>query len=42
MTKEEKKNLENFLEYLQDKVQDCYSKETKNSIKEYLKNIKTN
>lgn len=40
MTKEEKNNLTTFLEYLQDKVEDCYSDETKNAIKEYLNNIK--
>ena len=40
MTKDEKNNLTTFLEYLQDKVEDCYSDETKNAIKEYLNNIK--
>ncbi len=32
--------LERFLEYLQDKVEDCYKKETERTIKEYLKEIK--
>lgn len=32
-----KSELEKFLNYLQDKVQDCYKKETKQAIKEFLK-----
>lgn len=32
--------LEKFLNYLQDKVQDCYKKETEQAIKEFLKDIK--
>ena len=35
-----KKELEKFLNHLQDKVQDCYKKETDQAIKEFLKNIK--
>lgn len=33
-------NLENFLDYLQDKVEDYYKKETERAIKEYLKELK--
>jgi hypothetical protein len=36
MTKQEKQSLEKFLEYLQDKVEDCYKKETEEAIKDYL------
>ena len=32
-----KKELEKFLNYLQDKVEDCYKKETEIAIKEFLK-----
>lgn len=35
-----KKELEKFLNHLQDKVQDCYKKETEQSIKDFLKDIK--
>ena len=35
-----KKEIENFLNYLNDKVQDCYKKETTNAIKEFLKELK--
>ena len=35
-----KKELEKFLEYLQDKVEDCYKKETQSAIKEFLNGIK--
>lgn len=31
--------LERLLEYLQDKVEDCYKKETERAIQEYLKEI---
>ena len=37
MTKQE---LKDFLEYLQDKVEDCYKNETAQSIKEFLKEYK--
>jgi hypothetical protein len=30
------KDLENFMDYLQDKVEDCYKAETQRAIKEYL------
>ena len=40
MTKQEKQKLEQFLEYLQDKVEDCYKKETELAINDYLKKIK--
>jgi len=40
MIKQEKQELEKFLEYLQDKVEDCYRKETASAIKDYLKDIK--
>lgn len=40
MTDQEKKKLEKFLDYLQDKVEDCYKKETESAIKDYLKEIK--
>ncbi len=35
-----KKELEKFLEYLNDKVEDCYRKETTQAIKDFLKNVK--
>lgn len=35
-----KKELEKFLNHLQDKVEDCYKKETEQAIKEFLKDIK--
>ena len=35
-----KKELEKFLNYLQDKVEDCYKKETDQAIKDFLKDIK--
>jgi len=34
------KDLENLLNYLQDKVEDCYKSETQRAIKEYLAEIK--
>lgn len=37
MTKSEKENLIKFLDCLQDKVEDCYKKETENVIKEFIK-----
>ena len=40
MTKQEKQKLEQFLEYVQDKVENCYKKETELAIKDYLKEIK--
>ena len=40
MTKSEKENLIKFLDYLQDKVEDCYKKETENAIKEFIKEQK--
>lgn len=36
----DKKELERFLNYLNDKVEDCYKKETETAIKEFLKKIK--
>jgi hypothetical protein len=39
MTKQEKQKLEQFLEYIQDKIEDCYKKETENAIKDYLKEV---
>lgn len=35
-----KKELEKFLNYLQDKIEDCYKKETSMAIKEFLKEVK--
>lgn len=35
-----KKELEKFLYYLEDKVQDCYKKEVSIAIKEFLKELK--
>lgn len=32
-------DLENFLYYLQDKVQDCYKEETKIAIKRFLEEL---
>lgn len=32
--------LESFLNYLQDKIEDCYKAETEKAIKEYLKELK--
>jgi len=40
MTNQEKQKLEQFLEYIQDKVEGCYKKETESTIKDYLKEIK--
>ena len=37
MTKQE---LKDFLEYLQDKVEDCYKGETAQAIEEFLKEYK--
>lgn len=34
------KDLENFLNYLQDKVEEGYKRETEKAIKEYLKELK--
>ena len=34
------KDLENFLNYLQDKVEDCYNRETEKAIKDYLEELK--
>ena len=34
------KDLENFLNYLQDKVIDCYKIETEKAIKDYLEELK--
>ena len=34
------KDLENFLNYLQDKVEDCYKRETEKAIKDYLEELK--
>lgn len=34
------KELENFLEYLQDKIEDCYKQETAQAIAEFLKDVK--
>lgn len=31
--------LKNFLEYLQDKVQDCYKEETKIAIERFLEDL---
>jgi len=39
LTKQEVDKLKNILEYLQDKVEDCYRKETEQVIKEYLKSL---
>lgn len=36
----DKQELENFLEYLNDKVQDCYKKETTEAIKDFLEEHK--
>jgi hypothetical protein len=40
MTKQEKQKLEQFLEYVQDKVEDCYKKETEEAYKYYLREVK--
>ena len=39
LDKEQKEELKIFLEYLQDKIEDCYSKETEQAIKNFLKRI---
>lgn len=36
----DKKELEEFLDYLSDKVEDCYKKEVESAIKDFLKNNK--
>ncbi len=40
MNKMEKERLRKFLEYIQDKVENCYKKETEVAIEEFLKDIK--
>ncbi len=40
MNKMEKERLRKFLEYIQDKVENCYKKETEIAIEEFLKDIK--
>ena len=35
------KELENFLYYLQDKIQECYKQETKQAIDRFLNDLKT-
>lgn len=35
-----KKDLEKFLDYLNDKVEDCYKNETTQAIKDFLKQVK--
>lgn len=40
MNKQELKELESFLNYLEDKVEECYKKEVNEAIKEYLKELK--
>lgn len=37
-----KKELEKFLMYLEDKVQECYKKEVSFAIKEFLKEYENN
>ena len=34
------KELENFLYYLQDKIQECYKQETKQAIDRFLESLK--
>lgn len=34
------KELESFLDYLQDKVEECYKRETQKAINEYIKEVK--
>lgn len=36
----DEKELENFLNYLQDKVEDVYKKETEKAIESFLKELK--
>ena len=36
----DREELENFLNYLQDKVQDCYKRETAEAIKDFMKEHK--
>ena len=40
MDKEELKELENLLNYIEDKVEACNKKEVNETIKEYLKELK--
>jgi hypothetical protein len=40
LTKQEKEKLKDILEYIQDKIEDCYKNETEQIIKEYLEEIK--
>lgn len=40
MVKVDKKELENFLYYLEDKAENCYKKEVHQAIKDFLKNAK--
>lgn len=41
MNKQELKEVEQFLEYLKDKVEECYKREVEESIKEFLKEYKS-
>lgn len=40
MTTKEKERIANLLEFLQDKVEDVYAKETRKAIDRYLEEIK--
>ena len=40
MTKNDKKEIENLLNYLQDKIEECYKHETEIAIKEFLEKHK--
>ena len=37
VTKNQKEKVEEFFEYLQDKIEDCYSNETNQAIKIFIK-----
>ena len=36
----DKEEVKNFLEYMQDKVQDCYKEETRIAINRFLEEVK--
>lgn len=40
MTKNEIKEVENFIDYMQDKVDEVYKKETQRAVDRFLKRIK--
>lgn len=42
MTQKEQKSIEKFLDFILDKVEDCYYRECKSAVKEFIKEINNN